>query len=82
MQRIGRIARARAIDPSLAPFPTRDGFQSHAEGVLVEDNDEPIVMTGLVPVIHVVELPETLGTAGNGATWMTGTSPVMTKRAV
>jgi hypothetical protein len=36
-------------------------------------------MTGLVPVIRVVELPETLRVAGNGATWMTGTSPVMTE---
>jgi hypothetical protein len=27
-------------------------------------------MTGLVPVIHVVELPETLGMAVNGAAWM------------
>jgi hypothetical protein len=32
-------------------------------------------VTGLVPAIHVVELPETLGVAGNGATWMAGTSP-------
>jgi hypothetical protein len=32
-------------------------------------------VTGLVPVIHVVERPETLGVAGNGATWMAGTSP-------
>ena len=31
-------------------------------------------MTGLVPVINVVELPETLGVARNGATWMAGTS--------
>jgi hypothetical protein len=39
-------------------------------------------MTGLVPVIHVVELPETLGVAGDGAAWMAGTSPAMTERAV
>jgi len=39
-------------------------------------------MTGLVPVIHVVQLPETLELAGNGATWMAGTSPAMTERAV
>jgi hypothetical protein len=29
------------------------------QGPLGEDNDAEIVMTGLVPVIHVVELPET-----------------------
>jgi len=39
-------------------------------------------MTGLVPVIHVVELPETLGGAGDGAAWMAGTGPAMTERAV
>jgi hypothetical protein len=39
-------------------------------------------MTGLVPVIHVVQPPETLGVAGNGAAWMAGTSPAMTERAV
>jgi hypothetical protein len=44
--------------------------------------DGSIVMTGLVPVIHVVKLPDTLEMAGNGATWMTGTSPVMTEIAV
>jgi hypothetical protein len=38
-------------------------------------------MTGLVPVIHVVKLPETFGLAGNGATWMAGTSPGMTESA-
>ena len=39
-------------------------------------------MTGLVPVIHVVELPDTFGGAWNGTTWMAGTSPAMTERAV
>jgi hypothetical protein len=29
-----------------------------------EDSDGEIVMTGLVPVIHVVEPPETRGVAG------------------
>jgi len=28
------------------------------------------VMPGLVPVVHVVKLAETLGLAGNRATWM------------
>ena len=42
-------------------------------GPLGEDNDAEIVVTGLVPVIHVVERPETLGVAGNRATWMAGT---------
>jgi hypothetical protein len=37
-------------------------------------------MTGLVPVTHVVKPPEIRRRAGNGATWMTGTSPVMTAR--
>jgi hypothetical protein len=27
------------------------------------------LVPGLVPVIHVVELPEAFGFAGNGATW-------------
>jgi len=35
-------------------------------------------MTGLVPVIHVVKLPETFRSAGSGAAWMAGTSPAMT----
>ena len=39
------------------------------------------VMTGLVPVIHVVKLPETFRSAGSGAAWMAGTSPAMTERA-
>jgi hypothetical protein len=39
-------------------------------------------MTGLVPVIHVVKLLESLGMAVNGAAWMAGTSPAMTERAV
>ena len=30
----------------------------------------------------VVQLPETLGLARNGATWMAGTSPAMTERAI
>ena len=38
-------------------------------------------MTGLVPVIHVVEPPETLGVAGDGAAWMAGTSPAMTENS-
>ena len=38
-------------------------------------------MTGLVPVIHVVKLPETFRSAGSGAAWMTGTSRVMTASA-
>jgi hypothetical protein len=50
--------------------------------VLSEGNDGNSVMTGLVPVIHVVQPPETLGVAGNGAAWMAGTSPAMTERAV
>jgi hypothetical protein len=45
--------------------------------VLSEGNDGNSVMTGLVPVIHVVQPPETLGVAGNGAAWMAGTSPAM-----
>ena len=40
------------------------------------------VMTGLVPVIHVVQLPERFQSAGNDAAWMAGTSPAMTERAV
>ena len=47
-----------------------------------EDNDAKIVMTGLVPVIHVVELPKTPEVAANGATWMAGTSPAMTEKGV
>ena len=39
-------------------------------------------MTGLVQVIHVVELPEPFRLAGSGAAWMAGTSPAMTERAV
>jgi hypothetical protein len=39
------------------------------------------VMTGLVPVIHVVTLPERFRLAGNGAAWMAGTSPAMTEGA-
>jgi hypothetical protein len=39
------------------------------------------VTTGLVPVIHVVKLPETFRSAGSGAAWMAGTSPAMTVRA-
>ena len=46
------------------------------------ENYWSIVVTGLVPVIHVVELPETLRLAGIGAAWMAGTSPAMTERAV
>jgi hypothetical protein len=38
-------------------------------------------MTGLVPVIQVVELPEPFRLAGSGAVWMAGTSPAMTERA-
>ena len=38
-------------------------------------------MTGLVPVIHVVKLPETFRSAGSGGAWMAGTSPAMTERA-
>jgi hypothetical protein len=49
-------------------------------GPLGEDNDAEIVVTGLVPVIHVGERPETLGVAGNGATWMAGTSPAMAEK--
>jgi hypothetical protein len=48
-----------------------------------DDNHESsIVMTGLVPVIHVVKLPETLRVGWSGATWMAGTSPAMTEIAV
>ena len=39
------------------------------------------VMTGLVPVTHVGELPETFRSAGSGAAGMAGTSPAMTERA-
>jgi hypothetical protein len=39
------------------------------------------VMAGLVPATHVVKLPETFRSAGSGAAWMTGTSPVMTASA-
>jgi hypothetical protein len=39
-------------------------------------------MTGLVPVIHVVKELEKLRIGLNGAAWMAGTSPAMTKRAV
>jgi len=38
------------------------------------------VMTGLVPVIHVVKPPERFGLTGSGAAWMAGTSPAMTER--
>jgi hypothetical protein len=40
------------------------------------------VMTGLVPVTHVVKPLDIPRLAGTGAAWMTGTSPVMTERAV
>jgi hypothetical protein len=40
------------------------------------------VMTGLVPVIHVVQLPKAFRSTGSGAAWVAGTSPAMTKRAV
>jgi hypothetical protein len=53
-----------------------------AAGLLCEDRDSRTVMTGLVPVIHVVKLLESLGMAVNGAAWMAGTSPAMTERAV
>jgi hypothetical protein len=53
-----------------------------AGGALGEDNDGSTVMTGLVPVIHVVELLESLNPARNGAAWMAGTSPAMTEIAV
>jgi hypothetical protein len=46
-----------------------------AAGPLCEDRDSRTVMTGLVPVIHVVKLLESLGMAVNGAAWMAGTSP-------
>jgi len=46
------------------------------------DNDGLNVMTGLVPVIRVVELPEALGVAEDGGAWMAGTSRAMTERAV
>jgi len=39
-------------------------------------------MTGLDPVIHVVERLERLGGARNGAAWLAGTSPAITERAV
>jgi hypothetical protein len=39
------------------------------------------VMTGLVPVIHVVELSDNFKSSGRGAAWMAGTSPAMTERA-
>jgi hypothetical protein len=47
-------------------------------------------MTGLVPVTwpkasafgDVVKPPERFRSAGNGATWMAGTSPAMTEWAV
>jgi hypothetical protein len=40
------------------------------------------VLTGLVPVIHVVKPPERSQLTKNGAAWMAGTSPAMTARAV
>jgi hypothetical protein len=39
-------------------------------------------MTGLVPVIHVVKLPERLRSAENVAAWMAGTTPAMTESGV
>jgi hypothetical protein len=39
-------------------------------------------MAGLVPAIHVVKPPKNRGLSGSQTTWMAGTSPVMTKRAV
>jgi len=36
-------------------------------------------MTGLVPIIHVAEPPDTPRLAASGATWMAGTSPAMTE---
>ena len=47
-----------------------------------EDNDGITVMTGLVPVIHVVKQMDILRLARTGAAWMAGTSPAMTERAV
>jgi hypothetical protein len=38
-------------------------------------------MTGLVPVIHVVEPPQRFRLAKNGAAWMADTIPAMTERA-
>ena len=52
--------------------------RSYEEGPRIITN---AVMTGLVPVIHVVKPPETLEPARNGAAWMAGTSPAMTERA-
>jgi len=49
---------------------------------MCEGRDSKTVMTGFVPVIHVVKLLERLGMAVNGAAWMAGTSPAMTERAV
>ena len=46
------------------------------------ENDGSIVMTGLVPVIHIVEQPDVFRWARNGATWMVGTSPAMAEIAV
>jgi hypothetical protein len=40
------------------------------------------VMTGFVPIIHVVKPPESFGLAGSGAARMAGTSPAMTEKAV
>jgi hypothetical protein len=39
-------------------------------------------MTGLVPVIHAVQLPASLGASGGPTTWMAGTSPAMTESGV
>jgi hypothetical protein len=51
------------------------GLDPHRANII----NQADVMIGLVPVIHVVELPEILGLAGDGAAWRAGTSPAMTE---
>jgi hypothetical protein len=48
---------------------------------LAQGQHASAVMTGLVPVIHVVKLPEIWGLAGSVPAWMAGTSPAMTELA-
>jgi hypothetical protein len=45
------------------------------------DSTQSAVMTGLVPVTHVVKLLEILEPAGSIPAWMAGTSPSTTEIA-
>jgi hypothetical protein len=75
------FADSRARRPSEFPSPSSRG---RVRGISARLRTNA-VMTGLVPVIHVVQLPKTFRSAGSGAAWMAGTSPetspAMTKRA-